>query len=42
LAILASALPATPSIICIKKPQKAGDYIALFEQIAGNRTRRAD
>jgi CheY-like chemotaxis protein len=43
LAILASALPATPSaIICIKKPQKASDYIALFEQIAGNRTRRAD
>jgi len=39
LAILASALPDKPSaIICIKKPQKAGDYIALFEQIAGNRT----
>jgi CheY-like chemotaxis protein len=39
LAILASALPGTPSaIICIQKPQKAGDYIALFEQIAGTRT----
>jgi CheY-like chemotaxis protein len=39
LAILASALPGTPSaILCIKKPQKAGDYIALFEQIAGNQT----
>jgi CheY-like chemotaxis protein len=39
LAILAAALPDTLSaIICIKKPQKAGDYIALFEQIARNRT----
>jgi hypothetical protein len=39
LAILAAALPDTLSaIVCIKKPQKAGDYIALFEQIAGNRT----
>ncbi len=39
LAILASALPGTPSaIICIKKPQKADDYISLFEQIAGNRS----
>ena len=39
LAILASAMPGLPSaIICIKKPQKTNDYIALFEQIAGNRT----
>lgn len=39
LAILASSLPGTPSaIICIEKPQKADDYIALFEQIAGHRT----
>jgi len=39
LAILASALPDKPAaIICINKPQEAGDYIALFEQIAGNRT----
>jgi CheY-like chemotaxis protein len=39
LAILASALPGTPSaIICIDKPQKAEDYIALFEQIAAYRT----
>jgi hypothetical protein len=38
LAILASSLPGTPSaIICIEKPQKAKDYIALFEQIAGHR-----
>ena len=41
LAILAAALPdALSAIICIKKPQTAGDYIALFEQIAGNRTSR--
>ena len=39
LAILASSLPGTPSaIICIEKPQKADDYTALFEQIAGHRT----
>lgn len=39
LAILASFLPGTPSaIISIEKPQKADDYIALFEQIAGHRT----
>jgi CheY-like chemotaxis protein len=39
LAILASALPDTPSaIIAIEKPRKAEDYIALFEQIAGHRT----
>ena len=38
LAILASALPGTPSAIsCIKKPQKAGDYIALFEQVIRSR-----
>jgi len=37
LAILATALPRTPSaIICIRKPRKAGDYIALFEQISEN------
>jgi len=38
LAILASALPGKASgIVCVEKPQKAADYIALFEQIARNR-----
>jgi CheY-like chemotaxis protein len=39
LAILASALPTTPSgIMCIEKPKIVHDYIALFEQIAAHRT----
>jgi CheY-like chemotaxis protein len=38
LAILASAMAGRASgIICIEKPQKADDYVALFEQIARNR-----
>jgi CheY-like chemotaxis protein len=38
LAILASAMPGRASgIICIETPQKAEDYIALFEQIARSR-----
>jgi DNA-binding NtrC family response regulator len=38
LAILASTMPRRPSgIICVERPQEADDYIALFEQIAGNR-----
>jgi CheY-like chemotaxis protein len=38
LAILASAMPGKASgIICIETPQKADDYIALFEQIGRTR-----
>jgi hypothetical protein len=38
LAILASAMPGRASgIICIETPQKAEDYVALFEQIATSR-----